>query len=145
MGNQSATRLLGDRYQHLYSWYEILRLLDDSSPYAEAWIEHPEAGAADDLTLHPLSGTTTPTRFVQVKFHVDYREEYTFDTLLDGTAKSHPVLPRLFSAWRRLRRDGLIEVRLVSNWHPAPHPDIGAFLGEGQKLLEDFFTASPRG
>ena len=144
MGNQSATRLKGDRYQHLYSWYEILRLLDDDSPYTEAWVEHPEAGAADDLTLHPTAESGLPTRFVQVKFHVDYRDNYTFDTLLRGTAVSKPVLPGLFAAWRGLQEQGAVEVRLVSNWHPAPHPDIGAFIGEGYRLMEEFFSLTKR-
>jgi hypothetical protein len=140
MGNQSATRLQGDRYQHLYSWYEILRLLDEDSPYAEAWVEHPEAGAADDLTLHPKAGSGVATRFMQVKFHVDHRALYSFDTLLDGTKETAAVLPKLFAAWRKLRAQGEVEVWLVSTWPPAPHPDLGAFLSDSHHLLDDFFS-----
>ncbi|QQR48521.1 hypothetical protein JKA73_36385 [Myxococcus xanthus] len=61
MGEQSASRLEGDRYQHLLSWYELLRLLDAGSPFSYGYVEHPEAGSADDVTLHaqgrlPLRG-----------------------------------------------------------------------------------------
>ena len=74
MGEQSAARLQGDRYQHLYSWYELLQLLDDDSPYEFGYVEHPEAGAADDVTLHAHPGAGDPSRFTQVKFHVDQRD-----------------------------------------------------------------------
>jgi hypothetical protein len=140
MGEQSASRLKGDRYQHLYSWYEILRLLDEDSPYAKAWVEHPQAGAADDLTLHPKPGGAEPTRFVQIKFHVNYAAQYSFDTLLNGTKETAAVLPKLFASWRQLRARGDVEVRLVSNWPPAPHPDLGAYIGHGHDLLDDFFS-----
>ena len=52
MGNQSASRLEGDRYQHLYSWFELLQLLPEGSTYSHGIVEHPEAGAADDVTLY---------------------------------------------------------------------------------------------
>lgn len=78
MGEQSAARLEGDRYQHLYSWYELLRLLDDESGYEYAYVEHPEAGAADDVTLHPPAGSDRAARYVQIKWHVDQRDAYSF-------------------------------------------------------------------
>ena len=53
MAEQSRSRLQGDRFQHLYSWYELLGLLDDDTPFEYAIIEHPDAGAADDITFHP--------------------------------------------------------------------------------------------
>ena len=144
MGEQSASRLMGDRYQHLYSWYEILRLLDEDSPYAEAWVEHPQAGAADDLTLHPKPGVAEPMRFVQIKFHLNYADQYSFDTLLHGTRETAAVLPKLFAAWRHLRERGDVEVRLVSNWPPAPHPDLGAYIGHAHDLLDDFFALTEK-
>jgi len=53
MGEPSAGRLAGDDYQHLYSWFELLQLLSPESAYSHEYVEHPHAGAADDVTLHP--------------------------------------------------------------------------------------------
>lgn len=145
MGEQSAARLGGDDYQHLYSWYEILPLLDERSPYAYAYIEHPEAGAADDLTLHPKPGAGVPTRFIQVKWHVDYRDHYTFDKLIEVTAGSaRSLLRKLYDSWKNLRGSEPIEVWLVSNWSPAPHPDLGAYLSDRSPELNDEFYAKRR-
>lgn len=146
MGEQSAARLGGDDYQHLYSWYEILPLLEDESSYDHAFIEHPEAGAADDLTLHPKEGTGLPTRFMQIKWHVDQRKHYTFDALVEvGAGSARSLLQKLFDSWRKLRDLGPLEVWLVSNWAPAPHPDLGAYLADrAPHLSEDFFDAGSR-
>lgn len=146
MGEQSATRLGGDDYQHLNSWYEILPLLEDTSAYDHAYIEHPEAGAADDLTLHPKEGTGLPTRFMQIKWHVDQRSQYSFDALVEvGTGSARSLLQKLFDSWRELRGRGPLEVWLVSNWSPAPHPDLGAYLGDRvAHLSEEFFAGGPR-
>ena len=70
MGEQSASRLEGDRYQHLYSWYELLGLLDADSPFVSGFVEHPEAGAADDVTLHPGEGAPHFTRYEIGRAHV---------------------------------------------------------------------------
>ena len=141
MGEQSGTRLGGDDYQHLYSWYEILPLLDEKSPYNYAYIEHPEAGAADDLTLHPRAGSGKPTRFIQVKWHVGPWDHYTFENLVEVTSGARSLLRKLFDSWKALRRDEPIEVWLVSNWSPAPHPNLGAYLSDrSPHLTDDFFS-----
>jgi len=142
MGEQSAARLGGDDYQHLYSWYEILPLLDEKSPYDYAYIEHPQAGAADDLTLHPKPGAGIPARFVQVKWHVDYRDQYTFAKLVEvTTGAARSLLRKLFDSWKSLRGSGPLEVWLVSNWSPAPQPDLGAYLSaRSPHLNDDFFS-----
>jgi hypothetical protein len=70
MGEQSAARLAGDDYQHLYSWFELLQLLPPDSPYSYGFVEHPNAGSADDVTLHPQDQRRA-ARYVQVKFHVE--------------------------------------------------------------------------
>jgi hypothetical protein len=62
MGEQSSRRLKGDDYQHLYSWYELLQLLDPASPYSYGYVEHPDAGAADDVTLHSDGGDSAEAR-----------------------------------------------------------------------------------
>ncbi|ABC81514.1 SAVED domain-containing protein [Anaeromyxobacter dehalogenans] len=145
MGESSGTRLEGDRYQHLYSWYEILRLLDDASPFEAATIEHPHAGAADDLTLHAKAGSGARSRFVQVKWHVDHRGHYSFDFLIRAEEGERSLLKKLFDSWRVLKAGEPIEVWLVSNWAPAPHPDLGPYIdGRSLSLLEAFFSGGGR-
>lgn len=145
MGEASATRLEGDRYQHLYSWYELLRLLDEASPFDYATIEHPEAGAADDVTFQARPGSQVPSRFVQVKWHVDHRGSYSFDGLVSAKPGERSLLGKLFDSWRALLSKGPAEVWLVSNWAPAPHPDIGQYIdGRTYQLLNDFFTGGER-
>src|SRR6266566_1791367 len=82
VGEQSASRLGGDDYQHLYSWSQILQLLDPASRHEFAVIEHPKAGAADDITFHPTSNASAPTLYYQIKWHRDYRYQYSFGSLV---------------------------------------------------------------
>lgn len=126
MGEQSGSRLEGDRYQHLYSWYELLHLLDEKCPYEYGYVEHPEAGAADDVTLHPYAGSTQPAKYVQVKWHVDQRAAYSFASLTEVLSGARSLLEKLFDSWKKLRADGPVEVWLVSNWPSAQ--DLGGFL-----------------
>lgn len=143
MGEQSAARLQGDRYQHLYSWYELLRLLDEDSPYEYGYVEHPEAGAADDVTLHPKPGTGRAARYVQIKWHVDQGETYSFESLLKVLSGTRSLLEKLFDSWKTLRASGPVEVWLVSNWPSAP--DLGGFIRSRDYIFsEDFITGGPR-
>jgi hypothetical protein len=144
MGEQSAPRLEGDRYQHLYSWYEVLQLLDEKSPYEYAWIEHPRAGAADDLTLHPKPSTGKPKKFFQIKWHVDHRASYTFDSLVEAISGQQSLLQKLFTSWLELKqKEGSVEIWLVSNW--SAHPDLGQFIrARGYSLDKRLFQAGAR-
>lgn len=143
MGEQSAARLEGDRYQHLYSWYELLRLLDENSPYEYGYVEHPEAGAADDVTLHPKPGSGKPARYVQIKWHVDQRDAYSFTTLTEVLSGSRSLLEKLFDSWKKLRASGPVEVWLVSNWQSAP--DLGCFVrSRGYTFSDEFLAAGVR-
>ncbi|MCY1036814.1 SAVED domain-containing protein [Corallococcus sp. BB11-1] len=144
MGEQSASRLEGDRYQHLYSWYVLLPLLDDDSPFSSAFVEHPEAGAADDVTLHPRPGTSVASRYVQVKWHVDYRDVYSLKGLTEPPAKGRSLLQKLFASWKTLREQGPVEVWLVSNWQA--DLELGRYLqGRDCRLTEAFFVEAPSG
>jgi hypothetical protein len=143
MGEQSKTRLDGDDYQHLYSWYELIRLLEDDSPYDHGYVEHSGAGAADDVTLHPRNGVSA-SRYVQVKYHVDFRTGYGFQTFLE-TAKptERGLLRKLFDSWKKLRELGPSEIWLVSNW--ACDAELGSVVcGNSWSLLQHFFESSER-
>jgi hypothetical protein len=142
MGEQSAARLEGDDYQHLFSWYEALQLLDSNAPWECAHVEHPSAGAADDVVLSPRSGSGVPTRYVQVKWHVAHGQTYSFDSLCEVVSGSKSLLEKLFVSWKRLRSQGAIEVWLVSNWSFAP--DLGGFIdAKANVLRDDFFDGGP--
>lgn len=143
MGEQSAARMEGDRYQHLYSWYELLRLLDKDSIYEYAYVEHPEAGAADDVTLHPNAASGRAARYVQIKWHVDQRDSYSFTNLAEVLSGARSLLEKLFDSWKQLRKTGPVEIWLVSNWPSAQ--DLGGFLrSRGYTLSDDFFICTPR-
>jgi hypothetical protein len=143
MGEQSAARLKGVRYQHLYSWWELLQLLDEEEPYDYGYVEHPEAGAADDLTLHAKPGSALPSKYVQVKFHVDQRHLYSPETLATVTSGVRSLLHKLFDSWKKLRDQDSLEVWLVSNW--ASVPTLGRFIdGRTCRLKEDFFAGGDR-
>jgi hypothetical protein len=144
MGEQSASRLEGDRYQHLFSWYELLRLLDDDSPFESAFVEHPEAGAADDVTLHARPGAGVPARYVQVKWHVDHRDVYSLEGLAAPPSRSgRSLLQKLFESWRKLQPLAPVEVWLVSNW--STDAELGRCIqGSDYKLAGAFFHPPPR-
>lgn len=146
MGQQSAARLQGDRYQHLYSWFLILRLLDESSEYEHAYVEHPKGGATDDVTLHPKSGKTAPTRYHQVKWHVTAGGHYTYDLFTKVSPKEKTsLIQKLFKSWKDLSGDGSVEIWLVSNWSAIN--DFGRFIRDSS-LSDEFFacgTGSKKG
>jgi hypothetical protein len=144
MGEQSAARLAGDDYQHLYSWFELLQLLSPESAYSHGYVEHPRAGAADDITLHPKDNRRA-AKYIQVKFHVDHSAAYSGSKLVEVQAtEARSVLHKLFDSWRMLkeREPGGVEIWLVSNW--ASTEDLGQFLLESSCLSKEFFTGGPK-
>jgi SMODS-associated and fused to various effectors sensor domain/Cap4 dsDNA endonuclease len=143
MGEQSSSRLKGDDYQHLYSWYELLQLLDPQSKYSYGFVEHPSAGAADDITLH--SEAHNHAKYTQVKFHVDQKSQYSSSSVVEvpaGSARS--LLHKLFDSWKALHESHTsgIEIWLVSNWASAE--DIGEFLLDSCALKDEFFSAGTK-
>lgn len=144
MGEQSASRLKGDDYQHLYSWHVLLQLLDERGLYDHGYVEHPEAGAADDVALYPVAGSGAAAEYHQVKFHVDHSDSYSFSTLTAPMGQSgRSLLQRLFESWRKLRQSGEVQVWLVSNWSAAP--DLGDYIDGNQNCMSSKFFAEPPG
>lgn len=139
MGNQSASRRQGDRFQDLYCLREVLRLLQKKYDYDYAWIEHPKAAAVDDLTLHPKPGSKLPTKYVQVKWHVDHQDTISFKSLVKKKGRERrSLLQSLFESWRALKREGPTEIWLVTNW--SVDRTLGRLLDTSTyRLKEDFY------
>src|ERR1044072_861136 len=143
MAEQSAARLEGDRYQHLYSWYELLRLLDEDSPYEYGYVEHPDAGSADDVTLHPKADSDKPARYIQIKWHVDQRDTYSFTNLTEVLSGTRSLLHKLFDSWKEFKKKGLVEVCLVSIWPSAA--ELGRLLrARDNNFSDDLFICTSR-
>ena len=143
MGEQSAARIGGDDYQHLYCWYLMLLLLDDNSDYDHVYIEHPKAGAADDVTLHPKTGRRIAARYYQVKWHRTAAGQYDFEYFMQVKKPIvTSLLQKLFESWKVLKATGDVEIWLVSNWPAAT--DLGRFIREGYDLDESFHLRGPR-
>lgn len=141
MASASAARLSGDRFQHLFSWYELLSMLEPTPEYGRGTLEHPNAGAADDLVLERT--TEAGWRCFQVKFHVDHRSAYSLQGFAEsqGSAASS-LLERLFNGWRRVPAGS--EIWIVSNWSAEPR-SLGRFISSRDAALtEDFYTGSSR-
>jgi hypothetical protein len=143
MGEQSGARIGGDDYQHLYSWYLLLQLLSEDSVYDHAYVEHPTAGAADDVTLHPKDPSEVASKYYQVKWHVSAAGEYGFEFLAKVNKPSKTsLIEKLFISWKELKNNGDVEIWLVSNWPAAS--DLREFIRESYELHEDFHARGPR-
>ena len=106
-------------------------------------VEHPGAGAADDVTLHPRATSSHAARYVQIKWHVDQRDSYSFTNLTEVLSGARSLLQKLFDSWKELRKARPVEVWLVSNWPSAQ--DLGGFLrSRSYTLSDDFFICTPR-
>ena len=142
MGEQSSSRLEGDRYQHLFSWYLILDNLGDPSKEVEyIWLEHPDAGAADDITIHPRN---RGGRYYQIKWHVDQRAGYSMESLIAENGGNSSLLWKLWNAWCDLQSESPVEIWLVSNWACVPDDPLGQLIrSRNYKLDTKFLQATP--
>ncbi|HLX56137.1 MAG TPA: SAVED domain-containing protein [Ktedonobacteraceae bacterium] len=145
MGEQSSSRLEGDRYQHLFSWYVILDLLDTERGIETVWVEHPRAGAADDVSVHPHPLLARPARYYQVKWHVDQRGGYSMAGLIEPGKGKSSLLGKLWESWRILQRAGDCEIWLVSNWSSMPGDLLGSLIqGKDYQLDARLLSAASR-
>lgn len=138
MGNQSSPRLQGDRFQHLYSWYLVLKLLDEDSEYEHAFVEHPTADAADDVTLHPKDRSEAAAKYSQIKWHVSAVSRYGFETFtaIDGKNKTS-LIEKLYKSWKLLKDGSSTEIWLISNWPAAE--DLGKHIRSTDYTLDELF------
>jgi hypothetical protein len=147
MANQVAARLAGDDYQHLIAWGYLLELLLPGSRLREVTVEDADAAFVDDLTLKYEPGAAKPDTFLQVKYHVDQRGQYSTDALLDAKGHARSLLRKFFETWRTLQHEPgrPIELWLKTNWTWDPADRVRQCIrGDDNALAEAFFTA-PQG
>lgn len=146
MANQVAARLAGDDYQHLLGWLQILELLMPNSQVKSVAVEDPDAAHVDDVTTLYESAADRPDEFLQVKYHVDQRGQYSTDLFLEKkTEGGRSLLQKFFVTWKLLAKNPprRVELRLVSNWAWDTSDDLaGCIQGKDNALSDDFFSAS---
>jgi hypothetical protein len=145
MANQVAARLAGDDYQHLYAWWHALELLNPRSDVVEVLIEDEGAGSFDDVTVHYDAGSRRAGRFYQVKYHVDQRNTYSTDVLLDRSSGSS-LLQKFWRTSKKLDATGRDpQLVLFSNWSWDSADALGSCIdGRDGSLKPDFLSAGPR-
>lgn len=144
MANQVAARLAGDDYQHLMGWWYLLELLLPKSCLRSVIIEDPDAVFVDDITMEYESPATRPKVFLQVKYHVDQRGQYSTESFLETGGRGRSLLKKFHETWQTLRSQGdiPIELRLVSNWTwDAVDHVRDCIRGKDCALSENFFSA----
>ena len=148
MANQVAARLSGDDYQHLYSWLHLLELKMVSRKVSSVRVEDENAGSVDDITVEHAASSVLADSFIQIKYHVDRRNEYSTEFLISNKPNQTSLLTKLWTSWQRLRarRPGrLIEISLISNWVWDPRDKVKACIqGNNNSISTDFMAATPR-
>jgi SMODS-associated and fused to various effectors sensor domain len=141
MANQVAARLAGDDYQHLYAWWHVLTLLLPSAQVAEVSIEDDQAGSFDDVTVtyEPASGKAP--HYFQVKYHVDQRDCYSTQVLLDRGPGSS-LLQKFWRTWKKIRAEATEpELMLFSNWSWDSTDAVGQCINGHDGSLKGFLSA----
>jgi SMODS-associated and fused to various effectors sensor domain len=148
MANQVAARLAGDDYQHLLGWLQLLELRMPDSQVHSVAVEDPDAAHVDDVTTLYESGVDRPDEFLQVKYHVDQRGQYSTALFLEKkTEGGRSLLQKFFVTWKLLTKNSLrrVELRLISNWAwDATDGLTGCIQGKDNALSDEFFAASAK-
>lgn len=117
----SGARIQGDDYQHLFAWYQALRLLDPSQKVTAVEVEAENAGHFDDVVVRRSEGAD---EYYQVKYSVDASHPIDGAWWLDrGTASTSP-LEKFWKSWQLLHRSGasptlcLVTNRALDTTHP---------------------------
>lgn len=101
----SGARIQGDDYQHLYGWWQALRLLTPGTDVTQIEVEALSAGNVDDVVVRRTSG---PDEYTQVKYSVDASNPVSSDwfTTRGTGAGSKSPLERFIASWRHLKSKG---------------------------------------
>ena len=107
MTSASGARIQGDDYQHLYAWWQALRLLTPRTDVTQIEVEALSAGNVDDVVVRRTSG---PDEYTQVKYSVDASKPVSsewFTTRGPGPGSKSP-LERFMASWHLLKSKGTV-------------------------------------
>ncbi len=149
---QVGARTEGDVYQGLFFWRQAASLLIEASLVRQVILEHDEASGVDDVVVFyekpgiNAGGWLVTADFYQVKYHVDRRDVYSSDALIDPAfinAKSS-LLERFYEAYKNIViSHKAFRLQLASNWRWKSDDPLADYLREDDgKLPDSFFTAS---
>src|SRR5687767_12179630 len=100
MANQVAARLIGDDYQHLFSWHQVLELLRTGTTVEHVRLEDEDAMSVDDVTVHHVGGRS---QYFQVKCHVDHRSGYCEGSLIEAEENKSSLFQKWYRSFCKLR------------------------------------------
>lgn len=112
MTSASGARIQGDDYQHLYAWWQALRLLTSRTDVTQVEVEALSAGNVDDVVVRRTSG---PDEYTQVKYSVDASRPVSsqwFTTRGLGAGSKSP-LERFVASWHLLKSNGTAPALLL--------------------------------
>jgi hypothetical protein len=148
-----GARIEGDVFQGLFFWREAAGLLLPETPVARVELEHDEADGVDDVAVFydapgkEAGGFRSLADFYQMKYHVDRRDDYSADAIIDPefVGKKQSLLQRFHGAYNKVRSShATFRLHLASNWRWSADV-LGKHLREYDGALPDeFFTAGPR-
>jgi hypothetical protein len=152
--NQVGARTEGDVFQGLFFWRQAADLLRPSSMVERVVLEHDEADGVDDVAVFyrkpgvNAGGRMVSADYFQLKYHVDNRESYSSDALIDPAfinAKSS-LLQRFHTAYTNLAsKHADFRLHLASNWRWRDDDKLAQLLREYDgELPRKFFDDGPR-
>lgn len=145
MANQVVARLVGDDYQHLFSWYQVLELLRPGTTVERVRLEDEDAMSVDDVTVHHAGRRS---QYFQVKCHVDHRSGYCEGSLVEAEGNKSSLFQKWYRSFCKLREmhsGAAPEIYLVSNWGWLQKDVLPGFVCGVRECIDDaFFTEGPR-
>lgn len=152
---QVGARTEGDVYQGLFFWRQAADLLRPGSMVARVVLEHDDADGVDDVAVFyrapgvNAGGWLASADYFQLKYHVDNRDAYSSDALIDPSfinAKSS-LLQRFHNAYTSLTKQHVgFRLHLASNWRWKDDDKLAGLLREYDgELPPKFFEDGPKG
>ena len=140
----SGARIQGDDFQHLYGWYQALRVLVPDGDVSRVEIESADAGNVDDVVIRR---TLAPDEYTQVKYSVDASTPITSEWFTTAaTTKGKSPLQRFCASWQQLKTEGRSPVlTLFTNKVLDPEDAILKLRGGLRATVGERLQAEPPG
>lgn len=153
---QVGARTEGDVYQGLFFWRQAADLLRPTSLVERVILEHDDANGVDDVAVFyrapgvNAGGWQASADYFQLKYHVDNRDAYSADALIDPSFISAKVslLQRFYNAYTHLSKQERVPFRLhlASNWRWKDDDKLALLLREFDgELPPKFFKDGAKG